>query len=91
MVPDITTTKKPPKTRTPPTDAGALHDGTGRDQRAEATSAIPLASAPQDTVVVAAAGASGLGELLTPIKVGLEAVADTLDGVAASLADESAA
>ncbi len=32
-----------------------------------------------------------LGELLTPIKVDLEAVADTLDGVAASLADESAA
>lgn len=32
-----------------------------------------------------------LGELLTPIKDDLEAVADTLDGVAASLTDESAA
>lgn len=32
-----------------------------------------------------------LGELLTPIKVDLEAVADTLDGVAATLTDETAA
>ncbi len=32
-----------------------------------------------------------LGELLTPVKTDLEAVADTLEGVAASLADSSAA
>lgn len=32
-----------------------------------------------------------LGELLTPVKVDLEAVADTLESVAAELADTSAA
>ena len=32
-----------------------------------------------------------LGELLTPVKTDLEAVADTLDGVAASLAEASQA
>jgi len=32
-----------------------------------------------------------LGELLTPVKTDLEAVADVLDGVAASLAQESQA
>lgn len=32
-----------------------------------------------------------LGELLTPVKTDLEAVADTLEGVAASLTDSSAA
>lgn len=32
-----------------------------------------------------------LGELLTPVKVDLEAVADTLESVAADLADTSAA
>ena len=32
-----------------------------------------------------------LGELLTPIKTDLEAVADTLDGVAASLESDSSA
>ena len=32
-----------------------------------------------------------LGELLTPVKTDLEAVADTLEGVAASLAEESQA
>ena len=32
-----------------------------------------------------------LGELLTPVKTDLEAVAETLEGVAASLAEESQA
>lgn len=32
-----------------------------------------------------------LGELLTPVKTDLEAVADVLDGVAASLADQQKA